>query len=255
MRADRGSPTSVLVEQVGGAAEAGCRSRRRSGPDRTIRGARECGDRQFADLTRVGVVGHRLEGVDVVAGDDVDHLLAVVGKRPLQVGGDDEVPRLAITSRQGLVGDLPQHLLGEAVRPALRRERVGRHLEHLAAQQIGQDPGDLVGFQSGHGDDRLGREARPEHGGVGEHMTSPGVEHVEAGRQQGVQAVGHLELADVADDPVHALDRLHDVAVDQGADALDGVQRDALGALDDRRSRPAPERPGSRASTSASIDV
>ena len=52
--------------------------------------------------------------------------------------GDREVARLALASRQRVVGDLAEHRLHESVLPALRRKRVGADAEHLAPDQLGE---------------------------------------------------------------------------------------------------------------------
>ena len=106
----------------------------------------------------------------------------------------------------------------------------------------------------GDRDQRLGREGGAQHRGVGDQPPHRRVQGVEAGGQQRVQAVRHRQLPDVADQPVDALDRLDDVAVDQRPHGLHREQRDAL-RLGGDRARAAAGIPGTSASTSWSIDA
>src|SRR3954447_25633187 len=68
-------------------------------------------DGTVAQLGNVGVVGHRLERVEEMLGDDLADLLAVVGKRSSKMIGDGEVAALALPARLRVVGDLTEHRL------------------------------------------------------------------------------------------------------------------------------------------------
>ena len=198
-------------------------------------GLHERRNRLLTDFASVGVTGHGFEGVEVVPGDDVGDLLAVTREGGAQMRGHGEMARLAVTPGQGVVGDLAQHVLGKPVAAPLGRQRVGRDAKHLAAQQLGQArPGRRL-VQAGHRDQRLGGEGGPQHRGVGGQPPHVRVEGIEPGGQQRVQAVRNGRFANVADEPVHPLDGLHDVPVDQGADGFHGEQRDALCLGGDRR--------------------
>ena len=228
------------LDEVGGIEEADAGAGGRAGPGGTVGRPDQRSDGQLADLGDVAVVGYRVEGVDIVPGDDVDDLLTVTRERRPQVGSNREVPCLAVAARQRLVGDLPQHLLGESVVPPLRRPRIGGHLQDLAAQQLGEDRLDGRGRQAGHAGDGLGRKAAPQHGCAREHLANLRVEGIEPRRQQGVEAVGNFQLTDVTDDAVDAFDRPHHVAVDECPNALHGVERECPGRA--RRSSNVPAR-------------
>ena len=227
---------------------------RRSGASGALGGPGEAGHGELADVGDVGVVGDGVHRVDEVSGDHGDDLFPVTGEDRPQVGGDGEVARLAITSRQRLVGDLAEQILGEAVTAPLGRQRVGRDLEHLAADQLAQRGGRRRLVEVADRDDRVGRERRAEHRRGAHHPPGHRVETVQAGREQRVQAVGHLQRADVTDEPVDAIDWLHDIAIDQRPDALHRVQRDPLTRAT-IASRAAIGAPGTKASTSVSIDA
>ena len=60
------------------------------------------------------------------------------------------------------------------------------------------------------------------------------VQPVQAGGDQGVERLGHGEGGEVADRMVRAIGQLEPAVVDEHADRLDGVERDALRSVDDR---------------------
>ena len=125
-----------LDHELGGRRVAQRRPRRRARPLSPLGSSHQHRERLFAGRRRVDVVGYPSECVEVVAGDHLGDLLAVVGEGLTEVGGDGEVPRLSLAKRKRLVGDLAQQLLGEAVVTALGRERVGGHLENVAAHEL-----------------------------------------------------------------------------------------------------------------------
>ena len=59
-------------------------------------GPDQCGDGLVADLVGVGVFRDGVEGVEVVAGDDVGHFFPVVGEGGAQMRGHGQVAGLAI---------------------------------------------------------------------------------------------------------------------------------------------------------------
>ena len=101
--------------QLRGGGVAGGGERGGAGASGAFGGADQCGDGLVADLVGVGIVGDGVERVEVVAGDDVGYFFPVAGEGSAQVGGHGEVPGLAVAAGQGVVGDLPEHLLGEPV--------------------------------------------------------------------------------------------------------------------------------------------
>ena len=80
-----------------------------------------------ADVGDVGIIWDGVQRVQVVAGDHVGHFLAIVGEDGTQVRGHGQMPGLAIPPRQGVVGDLAQHLLSESVAAAFGRQRIRGH--------------------------------------------------------------------------------------------------------------------------------
>ena len=186
------------------------------------------GDGLAADLPGIAVVGHGVQRVQVVPGDHLGHFLAVTGEGGAQVRGDLQVPGLAVPAGQGVVGDLPQQVLGEPVAASLRRQPVRRDRQHLAADQLGQRRPHHGFVLPGDRDQRLGRERGAQHGRVGHQPPHPGVQGIQPSGQQGMQAVRHGQLPDIAGQPVDPLDRLHDVPVDQRPDGLHREQRDPL---------------------------
>ena len=235
--------------EFGSGGVAGGGPGRGAGPLGAFGGADQGGDGLAADVVGIGIAGDGVQGVQVVPGDDIGDFLAVAGEGLPQVRGDLEVAGFPVTARECVVGDLAEHVLGELVAAPLRGQRVSRHRQHLAAYQVGQGHthGRLV--SSGDRDQRLGREGDAEHRGFGYQPPHVRVQHVQAGSQQRVQAVRDGQLPDVADQPVHALDRLDDVPVDQGPHRLHREQRHALGLAGDF-ARAAAGIPGTSASTS-----
>ena len=195
------------------------------------------GHRLGADQGGIRIVGDGVQRVQVVPGDDLGDLFAVAGEGRAQVGGHGQVAGLAIAAGDRVVGDLPQHLLGEPVAAPLRRQRVGGYAQHLAADQVGQRVPHRRLVLPGHRDQRLGRERGAQHGGVRDQPPGAGVQGIEPGGQQRVQAVRHGQLADGPGQPVHPFDRLDHVPVHQRADGLHREQRDALSLAGDLGSR------------------
>ena len=223
--------------EVGSGSVAGSGQRRSAGALGAFRGADQCRDGVAPDFSGVGVVGNGLQGVKVVAGDDVGDFLAVAGEGGAQVLCRSQVPGLAVAPRQRVVGDLAQHVLSEAVAAALGRQRLGVYGEHLAANQFSQLGPHRRLVPPGHRDQRLGRESGTQHRGVSDQPPHLRGQAIEPGGQQRVQAVRHGQLADVADQAVDALKGLDDVPVDQRADRFHREQRDALGLARDLRPR------------------
>ena len=77
------------------------------------------------------------------------------------------------------------------------------------------------------------REGLAEDGSVLQEATFLGGEPVEAGGDQALQRLRHLELRDLAGDAVDALLLHEQAAVEERADRLDRVQRNALGPGED----------------------
>src|ERR1022692_869594 len=101
--------------ELGSRSVAGCSAGGCAGAVGALGSADERVDGLEADVPGVGVVGYGDEGVEVVAGNDVGDLVAVAGKRGAQGRGRLEMAGLSVAARQGVVGDLPEHVLGELV--------------------------------------------------------------------------------------------------------------------------------------------
>ena len=221
--------------EFGGSGVAGGGAGGGTGPFGALGGADQGGDGLVADLGGIGVAGDEVQGVQVVPGDDVGDFFPVAGEGLAQVRGDGQVASLAVPAGQGVVGDLAQHVLGELVAAPLGRQRVRGYGQHLAAHQVSQGGARRRLVAAGDRDQRLGGERGTEHSGVGHEPPHTGVQHIQPGGQQRVQAVRHGQLADVADQPVDAFLRLDDVPVDQRPNRFDREQRHALGLAGDLR--------------------
>ena len=121
--------------------------------------------------------------------------------------GHPEVALLEVAVRQGLVRDLGRPPVREAVAPRSRGQRVGADLEHVAARDSAspactcsasrcETPASVSAVN--------GAAMTAASPGPG---TGRGDQGVEAGGEQGVQAVRDGELADVAESGEHAVDR------------------------------------------------
>ena len=88
------------------------------------------------DRVRLGALGRRLVGGEVVRGEGAGQL--VVAER-LEVAGGRKVPGPPLALGQRAVGDLADQRLDEAVLAALGRARVGLDLEELAPDE-GPEP-------------------------------------------------------------------------------------------------------------------
>jgi len=69
--------------------------------------------------------------VEIMGGDDLCDVRAVVRERRAQMGGDDTMAGLAFTPAEHVVSDVAQHGLHKRVLTTLGRKRVGAYGEHL----------------------------------------------------------------------------------------------------------------------------
>ena len=220
--------------EFGGLRKAATAAGQRPGARCAFTGLDESGYRTLSHALHVRVVGDGGQRIKVVPGDDVGDLFAVTRERGTQVVSHREMPSLAVVPGQCVVGDLAQHVVREAVVAALRRERVGGDLEHLAADEVGQPRPHFFGVATRDPDQRIGGKRRTQHRGICDQRAHRRVERVQASRQQAVQAVRNRECAEVAFESVHAVARHDDVPVDECADRLHREQRDALRLRGDR---------------------
>ena len=90
------------------------------------------------DLADVGVFGQRVGRAQQMRGDDLRDVVVGALERLLERADRGQVARLPVAAGKGLVGDLAQELLQEAVLPALRLTRVGLQREHLLPHEAGE---------------------------------------------------------------------------------------------------------------------
>ena len=101
--------------EFGGGGVAGGGSGEGAGPHGALGGADQGGCGLVANLGGIRIARDGVQGVQVVPGDDVGHLLPVAGEGLAQMRGHGQVPGLAVAAGQGVVGDLTEHVLGELV--------------------------------------------------------------------------------------------------------------------------------------------
>ena len=156
--------------------------------------------RLLLDLLRVRRVGCRSVRGQVVGGQHLDDFfLAEAGA---QERGGREVLRAPVTLAQGLVGDVADEVLQEAVLAVLGRARVGLTREHFLADE-GTEHTLEVGFRvvAQRGEAVLG-EGLAEHCAVLQQAAFLRRQAVEPRGDQRVQRFGHLERLDLAHRPV-----------------------------------------------------
>ena len=114
----------------------------------------------------------------------------------------------------------------------LRRARIGLHPQHLLARQRREDWLELRFGEPREVGDGLARERLAEHRPVLEDATFLWAQSVETSGDERVQRLRHLQRLDRGGRPVDGA-LLHErPAVEEHAHRLDGVQRDALGAVE-----------------------
>ena len=192
------------------------------------------GDRLAAQLGGVVVVAGRTIGVEVVGGDHLGDLLAVVGEGSPQVLGGGTVAGLALSPGQPFVGDRPQQPLAEAVLARLRGEWIGADREHLLTHQRPQRVVQLGLGEVAERRRRGPREAAPEYGHRPHEAALGRRECVEPGGDQRAQRRRHVELGELLDGHQAALALLQCSAAREHTQRLDRVQRHPLGAPDHR---------------------
>ena len=196
----------------------GCADRR--GP---LSAATQRGDRLGAELERVGVVGGGAVRLEVVRGQDLGHVLALVGEGVRQVVSRREVPGLPLALGQGLVGDRPEQGLAESVLPTIRRVRVGSDGQHLLANEAGED---RLGGPLRHARKRLHRRERevaPEHGHRSDELALVEAEGIEPGAEERDQAGRDVELAELAGEDQRPVALDQDAAIGERPHRLDRV--------------------------------
>ena len=173
--------------------------------------------------------------IEIVRGDHFRDLVLVEARLPLEEARGCEMARLSVAPCERVVRDALDERLQEAVLAPLRRARVGLDREQLLAHERVEDRLELDLGDSGDRRQTLLRERLAEHGCVLEHVALLRFEPVQPRSDQGVQRLGHLERLDRTADAESVALTLQQAAVEQHPDGLDGVQRDAVRPLADRR--------------------
>ena len=159
--------------------------------------------------------------------------LVVIGRRGLEVRRGGQVADAPLPLGQRVVGDSAHQILQEPVLAVLGGARVGLDRQHLLAHERRQHRVVERRIVVCERRERPLRERLAEHGAVLDDAALVGREPVQAGGDQRVQGLRHLQGVHGAGRPVDA-PLLHQVAaVEQHAHGLDGVQRHALGAGQD----------------------
>ena len=190
-----------------------------------------------AHLRRVRGLGIRFVGVDVVRGHDLCDLV-LLGERRAQERRCREVARPPLVARQRLVRDVADEVLQEAVLAVLGRARVGLQAQHLLAHERGEQRLELLGREPRQRPQAVAGERLAEHGAVRKKPALVGGEAVQPRGDQCVQRLRHLELADLRDRTIHGAVLRDQAAVEEHSHRLDGIQRNAFGALEDLFPRP-----------------
>ena len=106
-------------------------------------------------------------------------------------------------------------------------------VEDLPTHEAGEEVVELSSRRLGDRVDGGAGEAGAEHREVAHQRALLRGEAVEAGHQQGGEGGGHLEVVERAHEAWPDAVGLHQAAVDERSDDLDGVERDPLGLVDD----------------------
>ncbi len=164
--------------------------------------------------------------------DDLDDLVFVAtGKREQELGSG-EVLGLALLAGEHLVGDALDDVLDEGVLAALGRGRIRLDGEHFLPQQRRKERLEALGIESSERAQPLLRERLAEHRAVLHELALRGSQPVEAGGDERMERLRHLELLDRSGRPVNSTVTGQQTSVEQHANCLDGVERDALCPLE-----------------------
>ena len=196
-----------------------------------VRGGPQAHARLAGDRIGLGTFVGGVIGGQVVAGQGPGRLLRFDG---LEVARRGQVTRAALAQGQRVVGDLADQRLDVAVLSTLRRPRVGVDLEQLAPDQAAQARLEVGLGPTGDGGERIGAEGEPQHGRVLHEATVLGVQGVEPRADERAKAGGDRQLVDRAGQLEGGPGRPDPFGAQERPDHLDGVQRHALGAVDDR---------------------
>ena len=196
------------------------------GPDLGIVGS-------LPNVGRIVRVRDRLVGVEQVGGDDLDDVVVLVAGSRDQVVGRREVPRPPVALRHHVVRHPTDEVLEEAELAALGGQRVGPQRQDLLANERVEEFPQLCLVQARYGPEAGHGEGPSEDRCVLEHPPLLGRKVVEPSGDQRLEAGWHVEGLDRCRRLVGAALARQQAAVDEHADRLDRVERDALGSLED----------------------
>ena len=137
---------------------------------------------------------------------------------------------LPLLLRQRLVGDAPDEILEESVLAALGGAGVRVHAHDLLPHERAEEGLEFGVGEPADGHERLPREGLAEDGGVLDRAPLVMGEPVQAGGDEGMQRLRHVEPVDLARGPVEVALTLQESAVEQHPHRLHRVQRHAFRA-------------------------
>jgi hypothetical protein len=220
-----GQPGGLLVIVLG--------FRVRGQGGRAFGGPREAPSRERLDVGRVGCVGIGLVRIEVVGRDDLDDLLLPGRPDLLQIPRRSEMALLAVLARQRLVGDPLQQILEEGVLAALGRAGIRLEGKDLLAHESRDDAVELLAGEARQRREPLAREALAENRRILDKLPLLRPEAVEARGRKRVQRLGNVEALHLPGERVALSLALEQPAVEEHPHGLDGVQRNALGSVED----------------------
>ena len=186
------------------------------------------------DRLRLGARRRGLVGGQVVGRQGAGEFLVA---EALKVAGRREVPHPPLAPGERGVGDLAGKRLDESVLAPLGAARVDLDLEELPADEPAKTVFEVRHLSAGDGGEGSKGKGLAEHRGVGDEVPVGGVEGIQAARDEGAQGLGDAEGAEVTDRLVSVFGSLQAAIREQHANGLDGVEGDAVRAVDDRPHR------------------
>ena len=168
-----------------------------------------------------------------MGGDDLDDLLLGDAEARLEVSGGGQVAALPVAARERLVGDAADEVLEEAVLAALGGARVGLDAEHLLANETRRSGSSSASESPESAATDAFVNVLPSTEASCSRRRSSGASPSRRAAIRPCSVSGTSSCVDLAGDAVDALLLDEQAAVEQHADRLDRVQRNALGPGED----------------------